>query len=426
MKQKTQRHSIAALMKNVVNNDSIMQADDSALVLYDLDFLARRIDEIKHWFPGSCNHAIACKANPLVEILKRFEKWGTGLETASLPELYIAEKCGFRADKIVFDSPAKTVEELRYALKLGVHINADSFSELERIESLYKSCHSSSVIGLRINPQVGAGSIKSTSVADKISKFGVGLAENKQKIIRCYEQYSWLTGIHVHIGSQGISQQKLIQGLGKVYHLTKEINHTLNTNKIKYFDMGGGFPVSYHSDTKPLSMKAYVQAVKDEFPKLFTADYHLTTEFGRYISANAACAVSRIESVKHEADSTIMIVHFGADFMLREAYNSQDWSHEFSVFDCHGKPKTATKTKTYKIAGPLCFAGDFIASDIQLPEVFAGDYLLVHDVGAYTMSMWSRYNSRQRPKVVGYSNKGSNFTTLRKRETLHDLYKFWK
>jgi diaminopimelate decarboxylase len=95
------------------------------------------------------------------------------------------------------------------------------------------------------------------------------------------------------------------------------------------------------------------------------------------------------------------------------------------VTDSKGILKKGTETFSYSIAGPLCFAGDILAKDIALPLVEEGDYILIHDVGAYTLSMWSRYNSRQIPKVIGYHNNKDDFKILKNRESRQDLVDFW-
>jgi diaminopimelate decarboxylase len=77
------------------------------------------------------------------------------------------------------------------------------------------------------------------------------------------------------------------------------------------------------------------------------------------------------------------------------------------------------------IAGPLCFSGDVIARDRQLPVIEENDFIMIHDTGAYTFSMWSRYNSRQMPKVIGYSDNGAHFEILKERERLQDVANFW-
>jgi len=195
--------------------------------------------------------------------------------------------------------------------------------------------------------------------------------------------------------------------------------------KLEYFDIGGGFPVSYNKAEQPLLIKDYVAAIKQEFPKLFSNSFKVITEFGRFIHANAAFAISKVEYVKVEKDYKILSIHLGADFLLRKAYNPTDWHHEISILDKDGNLKTGVDSTTYSIAGPLCFAGDFVAKNISLPKVEEGDYVIIHDVGAYTLSMWSRYNSRQIPLVLGYEDNTYNFETIRAKETLNDLYRFW-
>jgi diaminopimelate decarboxylase len=65
-----------------------------------------------------------------------------------------------------------------------------------------------------------------------------------------------------------------------------------------------------------------------------------------------------------------------------------------------------------------------LARQLPLPHARAGDYLLIHDAGAYTLSMWSRYNSRQLPKVLGY-DKREGLRLLKERESLDEVWRFW-
>ena len=42
------------------------------------------------------------------------------------------------------------------------------------------------------------------------------------------------------------------------------------------------------------------------------------------------------------------------------------------------------------LAGPMCFQGDYLAKEVELPEATAGDILAIHDTGAYTMAMYCK------------------------------------
>ena len=419
---------MSKVFSRFLQNMDLLNQDDSAIIFYDLSFLDARVSSLKEVFPKTTLHAIAVKANPLAAVLKKINTMGVGLEVASLPELHLAEKAGFTSGKIVFDSPCKTVPELEYALKAGVYVNADSFEELDRIARILETIQSKSIIGVRINPQVGAGTIRSTSVAGTISKFGIPVQNNKEKIVGYFLKYDWLRSIHVHIGSQGCPVSLLTNGIRKVLDLALEINESLEKelkSHINTFDMGGGLPVSYHQEISPVSIEQYCSMLAEKCPELFDGRFKLITEFGRYIYANSGWVASKVEYVKREPDYNIIMTHVGADLFLRKCYNPGDWHHQITLVDRKGDLKSGIDKNKYIVAGPLCFAGDVIARELELPVAEEGDYILIHDAGAYTLSMWSRYNSRQIPKVIGYKNSGDTFDILKERETLDDLLGFW-
>lgn len=425
MKTRLSDDEIARVLRRALRSDDLISVEDTAIVFHDLSLLTERIQNLIELFPESSLHAIAAKANPLSRVLEHIGGLGVGIEVASLPELQCAEKAGFSADKIVFDSPAKTRTEIEYALKAGVHINADSLSELERIADLLRQTESASTIGLRINPQVGAGAISATSVAGDYSKFGVPIRTSRDSIIQAFLMYDWLSGVHVHIGSQGCDVNLLLDGIAVVMDLVDDVNERLRGRRIDTFDIGGGLPVSYHRDKQPTSMLQYRDELARRFGRLFTDEFRLITEFGRYIHANAGWTATRVEYVKNDGITNTLMVHVGADMFLRKCYNPNDWHHEISVVDRSGQPKQPGEMKKYTVAGPLCFAGDIIAREIELPEVNEGDYLIVHDTGAYTLSMWSMYNSRQIPRVIGYRNDGERFEILKDRTDIERIEKFW-
>lgn len=415
---------ISKILSIAVNKKGLITKSDSAVIFYDLSLIKQKINELKKCFPPTTLHAAAIKANPLFNILRLIRESDVGAEAASMPELYLAQDAGFASDKIVFDSPIKTYEELEYALKLGVHINADSLDELERIAKLKNRINSNSTIGIRINPQVGTGKIKMTSVAGEYSKFGVPIKEFRKELLESFVKYDWLTGVHLHIGSQGCNIDLLANGCKIVFDFVTETNNYLKGNQINIFDVGGGIPVSYNKNEAPPTMKKYSELLRKNCPHLFNGDFKLITEFGRWIFANAGWAVSKVEYVKLTKSLNTIMIHLGADMFIRKVYNPEDWHHEISVVDSEGKLKYG-KWKKYNIAGPLCFAGDILEREILLPEVSEGDFIIVHDTGAYTSSMWSRYNSRQFPKVIGYEDQGRKFVLIKERESLKSIKTFW-
>jgi len=53
-----------------------------------------------------------------------------------------------------------------------------------------------------------------------------------------------------------------------------------------------------------------------------------------------------------------------------------------------------------------------------------GSLVVIHDVGAYIISMWSRHCNRRRPSVLGVHKDGT-VVVLFQRETKEDIIRHW-
>jgi len=396
---------------------------NNSVIVHDLDRLRQRLRLLGDAFPSGTLHAIAVKANPVVDILRVCVDAGCGLEAASMEEVYVARAAGCPPEKLVFDSPAKTPEEIATALQIGLHLNADNFDELSRIEQALRSGNSTSTIGLRINPEVGSGRISHTSVAGVGSKFGVSIERERDSIVHSFRSYPWLTGLHVHIGSQGIELEQLCEGANRIQELRATIESQAG-RAVSTIDIGGGLPAVYREAETAPDPHGYVDCLNRQVPDLMNGSVRLMTEFGRAIQAGCGVALSRVEYVRRTPGGEPMaVIHLGADFLLRPVYRPADWSHEFLLLDGDGNLKQG-KAARLTIAGPLCFGGDILARQLKMPVPQPGDWIAIRDCGAYTLSMWSRHCSRGIPNVIGYDC--SDVRLLRKAETPRDVAEFWQ
>ena len=103
-------------------------------------------------------------------------------------------------------------------------------------------------------------------------------------------------------------------------------------------------------------------------------------------------------------------------------YAGDDWDHELVVLDPTGVPRAGPLVPT-SVGGPLCFSGDLLARHRPLACAQEGDLLLIRDVGAYTLSMWSRHCSRGLPPVWGWKHGG--LVPLLEAESPQDIVAFW-
>ncbi|MFJ1894605.1 MULTISPECIES: diaminopimelate decarboxylase [unclassified Streptomyces] len=393
----------AALARAV--EDGLLGPGSPLVGLLDVDGVLAAVDALNEAFegPATVHHTFAAKACGLVPVLRLLAEAGMGCEVASPGELEQALAAGFSHDRLVFDSPAKTVEELEFALEHGIAINLDNFQELARVDRLLAGREPAGPIGLRVNPQVGAGAIGAMSTATATSKFGVALRDPGavDAVIEAFTTRPWLNRLHAHVGSQGCPLPLIAQGVGAAYELAERINTLLGHARITGLDIGGGLPVNFDSEDDRPTYTDYVTELRAAAPGLFDGRYTLVTEFGRSLLAKSGTIGSVVEYTKSAGGRRIAVTHAGAQVATRTVFMPDSWPLRVGVFDASGRPKEGP-LQVVDIAGPCCFAGDLTASARELPAVEPGDLVALYDTGAYYFSSHFSYNSLPRPAVYGY------------------------
>lgn len=373
--------------------------------LLDVDGVLDAVDALNEAFegPAPVRHTFAAKACGLVPVLRLLADAGMGCEVASPGELEQALAAGFAYDRLVFDSPAKTVEELEFALAHGVAINLDNFQEMARVDRLLAGREAAGPIGLRVNPQVGAGAIGAMSTATATSKFGVALRDPGavDAVVEAFERRPWLNRLHAHVGSQGCPLPLIAEGIRAAYELAERINTRLGHARITGIDIGGGLPVNFADEDDRPTYADHVAGLREAAPGLFDGRYTLVTEFGRSLLAKSGTIGTVVEYTKSAGGRQIAVTHAGAQVATRTVFMPGSWPLRVGVFDAAGRPKQGP-AQVVDIAGPCCFAGDLTASGLELPVVEPGDVVALYDTGAYYFSSHFSYNSLPRPAVYGY------------------------
>jgi len=387
-------HPMTASLPQIV---AFAGLEDTALLVADVGVLTHRLNLLAQVFPKGCRHAVAIKTNPHKQMLATILSQGFDLEAASMEEVELAFNAGARPEQIVFDSPVKTRAEIqRCARYQGMQVNANMLSELPRYPSNL-SCQ----LGLRINPGVDTGAPEMYAVSTDESKFGVPIAA--PQIMDACLTYP-ITALHMHSGSQMSDLSVQLRAIRRLFELAEAIDARRaaggsNEWRIRTINIGGGLPAENESE-QPL-MRHYAAQIC-ELAEAYPA-YELRTEFGQWTHRAAGHALTKVEYVG-DAQVPNVFVHLGADLFTRHVY-APAAPLTFTVLNPDGLVKTGPP-RSYNIAGPLCFAGDYLARNIELPEVTEGDWLLMSDVGANTYGLWSRHCSRAVPKVLGIDLEG--------------------
>jgi diaminopimelate decarboxylase len=420
---------IADVLARAVASGAVSDAAPAA-IFYDLTAFEAQCRSLVAAFPADALHGFAVKACPVLSVVRAAAAAGLGAECASIAEVAVARAAGIPGPRIIYDSPAKTDAHLRASLCAGVHVNADNLGEVARIAAVRRElghgAGEGSVVGLRVNPQSGSASIAMTFTAGASSKFGVPLAEDRAGAVAAFAEHQFLSCIHVHVGSQGCSVDVLVRGAVAAVELADEVNAG-RPGAVTSIDIGGGLSVDYDGDGEEPSFAEYAAALRAAVPALFDGRYRVLTEFGRKVAAKAAFVAARVQHVKRAGGRVIAVGHAGADIFTRPVYMPAKWSHRIEVMDATGGKAKAGDAVCVDIAGPLCFSGDMLAVGRTLPVPDAGDWLVVRDAGAYTLSLLNRHTSQLMPPVYGYrsADVGAPLEVLLKGETVEDIVAFW-
>ncbi len=375
--------------------------------------------------PAPVLHTFAVKAASLVPVLELLNEEGVGCEVASPGELELARAAGVPASRVVFDSPAKTVAELRDALAHGIAVNADNPQELARIDALVAEAPTGAPLGIRVNPQVGTGSIGAMSTATATSKFGVALRDPGAEdwLVRQYAERPWLTRLHTHTGSQGVPLELMAESVRIVYGLAERVNREVGRRQVDTIDIGGGLPVNFEGEEITPRFADYAKLLRETVPGLFDGRYTLVTEFGRSLLAKQGFVAGLVEYTKTSGGRRIAVTHAGAQVATRTVFVPDSWPLRVAAFAPDGTLKESPDL-VQDVAGPCCFAGDLVARGRTLPELSPGDLVALWDTGAYYFSTHFAYNSLPRPAVHGFwtDDKGrTRFAPIRRAQSLTEL-----
>jgi diaminopimelate decarboxylase len=359
---------------------------------------------------SSRNHLIcyAVKSNSNIAVLQTLANLGAGFDIVSVGELERVLIAGGDPAKVVYSGVAKSADEMRRALEVGIHcFNVESESELMLLNKTAAETNQMAPVSLRVNPDVDAKTHPYISTGLKENKFGIDIS-------RAYEVYQQaakmdhisVVGVDCHIGSQLTDISPFIDAMR---HLLLLVDRLAESGiNLKHIDIGGGLGVRYQNETVP-SLASYIDALE---PLLKDRSETLVMEPGRSITANAGILLTQVQVIKKNGDKNFAVVDAAMNDMLRPALYDA-WMDINSV-----EITSDTLKSDYDVVGPVCETGDFLAKDRTL-AIKEGDYLYLSSAGAYGFSMSSNYNSR--PRVAEVMVDGDQTHLIRARETIEDL-----
>lgn len=376
------------------------------LYVYNADRITEQFQQLKQAFNSDkVSFFYACKALTNVSILKHIKSIGCKVDCSSINEAKLAVHTGFPSTDILYTSNGIAFDEIEEAVSLGININIDSLSNLEKFGKKYGHSYP---VGIRLRPNIMAGGNLKISTGHDTSKFGIPI-EQLSDIIRIMQQYQiHIAGLHVHTGSE-IKDVAVFMKVTDVF-----FDLVPHFPELRFLDLGGGFKVPYKDgeDGTDIQLLAKeILAFEQKIEQTYQRTFQVWFEPGKYLVSEAGYMLTSVNVLKETTVTTFAGVNSGFNHLIRpmfyEAYHRiRNISNENGVI------------KNYTITGNICETDTF-AWERPMNEIREGDVLVFDNAGAYGFEMASNFNSRFRPAEVMV--KDGKPYLIRKREVFEDL-----
>jgi diaminopimelate decarboxylase len=378
------------------------------LYLYDFNHITEQYTSLKEAFRARKSLiCYAVKANSNLSVIKHLSNLGAGCDCVSIGEVRRAFLAGVAPYKIIFSGVGKIDSEISEAIEKDIlMINLESEAELSRVEIQAKALNKVARISIRVNPNIDPQTHPYISTGLHENKFGVDLDTAKRMYIKAKNsEYLDPVGIHFHIGSQLTELAPIKESSEVVADLVRSLK-ALKID-IKFFDIGGGLGIDYEGE-KLIKPYDYAQAIYETLTGL---DLTIMCEPGRFLVGNSGYFVTKVLYEKINEDKRFVIVDGAMNDLIRPSlYNA---FHRVELLD---REEDISKAD---VVGPVCESGDFFAKNIDLPQSYHDDLIVIKSAGAYCFTMSSNYNTRGRVAEVALEDGKDRL--IRRRESFDDM-----
>lgn len=384
---------------------------------YDAQIIRRQIARLKKFDVVR----FAQKACPNIHILRLMRGQGVKVDAVSSGEIERALAAGYhpltQPDDVVFTADVIDNTTIGWVREFRIAVNAGSVDMLAQLGAVSPGHR----VWLRVNPGFGHGHSQKTNTGGENSKHGIWYDDLPAalEVIRRYQLQ--LVGMHMHIGS-GVDYAHLERVCGAMVRQVVGLGQDLQA-----ISAGGGLSVPYRDGEAAIDTDHYFMLWNDAREQIARHLGHPVTleiEPGRFLVAQSGVLLAQVRCVKKMGRRHFVLIDAGFNDLMRPAmYGS--W-HRITALSADGRDLSQGPQVDTVVAGPLCESGDVFTQQEggkveprPLPVVAPGDYLVLHDTGAYGASMSSNYNSRPLLAEVLFDNGATRL--IRRRQTLEDL-----
>ena len=355
---------------------------DTPSYVFDTDILTERA----RWIADTIRPAKLCfamKANPF--LVKVLDGYVERYEVCSPGEFHICVQNGLDMKKIVLSGVNKEYEDVRCAMEQGVvHYTAESRGQFYLVSRCAEELDRHVEILLRVTSG---------------NQFGMS-EEDVRQLIRERDKYPYVNirGLQYFTGTQ----KKVIKKIAAEVEYIEGLIRRLEEEEgfvTRELEFGPGLGVPYFTKDDFAEDRRLLESFMELFRE--KRPYEVTFEMGRYLTASCGYYMTKIMDQKRNDAVNVCIVDGGINHVNYYGQNMAMKTPILSYFPQH--PLEQEKEEEWTVYGSLCTVADILLKKLPLCDARVGDYLVFHNIGAYSVTEGIYlFLSRRMPKIYLY------------------------
>ncbi len=322
-----------------------------------------------------------------------------GIDACSPGEVRHAIAHGWASGEISFTGTNLSARDVDALLEVGVHVNLDLLSQLDR----WGRRAPGSTVGIRVNPRAGATwsglpapEGESLYAGARPTKFGI-LEEQLDDALEIAESHRLsIDTVHVHVGdgflTDGLPELEVaVERVARMARRVREAGH-----EVVEVNAGGGLGTPQRQEDEPLDVDAYAGALAGHLGSL---DVAVGCEPGDFLCKESGVLLAEVVSL----DERDGVAFAGLDAGFNVA--PERFIYDALVPVVLTRAADAEPSKAYMIAGNINEGDDLWGEDVPLPELHEGDVLALLLVGTYNATMHMDHCLRPPARVVAFPER---------------------
>lgn len=314
------------------------------------------------------------KTNALPWVINYFKENDCYAEVVSDDEYELAKSIGVDKAHVIYNGIAKTKESFLEAVRNHAIVNIDSEYEIDWLDELEKDEYS---VGVRINFDLESKCPGQTQCGEAGERFGFCYenGELKRAIDRIESKGVHVAGLHLHKSSK--------TRMPDIYRAIAEVAVKISREyrlRLDYIDIGGGFFGGL--DTKPQFLEYFGMVAEILRQQFEIEETKLIVEPGMALIGAPIDCVTTVVDVKRTTRNTFVITD-GSRIQVDPLMTKSAYFYDIIRKD-HPERRVLERQV---VSGFTCMEHDRLFEIVNGEELFPGDKIVYHKVGAYTMCL---------------------------------------